>query len=499
MTSLTRTDLTTAQKLQCAAQALGRQAHGVISALSREFGISRPTVYEAAASAEAVLGRYFERGPIEAGCIEVDGAQLRRAVIALRVMAPTSIRAIEELLPLLYPGYRLSYGTIQSWLVEAEQHAEQFNDEVALSAIRAGALDELFSQGEPVLAGIDLDSGYLFSLAVRDGRGGEDWAQVLRAAQRQGLDLEVVVKDAAQGIAAGVSAVFPEAEQRDDCFHACYEMGKVRRRLERRAYAAIEREEEAVRKLRRSSGRKQRLKRKHQLAWAQRRCRQAIHDLDAFEAAQHHAQNAMSGVDLQTGRWRNAEAVRGGIEHAAELIRCIDQPGCSKLATYLENRAPGLALYAGELDTQLIALSAEYGDNAVSLACVIRQLQDDLYHHRRPWQRTEQRQHLMGAYHLLTQQLGAKAEVVLERVQQLWQQRHRASSAIEGFNAALRPPLYVHKRATQGFLDLFRAYHNLRTRRWGRQQGTSAYQSLTGNTVEDWLTLLGFPPSHVAH
>ena len=34
--------------------------------------------------------------------------------------------------------------------------------------------------------------------------------------------------------------VFPHAEQRDDCFHALYEMNKVRRVLERRAYGAIE-------------------------------------------------------------------------------------------------------------------------------------------------------------------------------------------------------------------------------------------------------------------
>lgn len=88
---------------------------------------------------------------------------------------------------------------------------------------------------------------------------------------------------------------------------------------------------------------------------------------------------------------------------------------------------------------------------------------------------------------------------MLERVQQLWQQRHRASSAVEGLNAALRPYLYVHKRATQGFLELYRAYLNLRTRRWGRHQGTSAYQLLTGTAVDDWLTLLGFPPTQTVH
>ena len=80
-------------------------------------------------------------------------------------------------------------------------------------------------------------------------------------------------------------------------------------------------------------------------------------------------------------------------------------------------------------------------------------------------------------------------------VEELLIHRHRASSAIEGFNAALRPFLYVHKGVTQGFLELFRAYFNLRTRRWGRHKGTSAQQCLTGERVDDWLTVLGYPLS----
>ena len=439
MTGLHQTELTLSQKVQCAAQALSRQAHGVITALSVEFGISRPTVYEAAASAEAVLERHFEPASEGRVSIEVDQQHLRRAVVALRVVGANSIRSIEELMPILYPGHQLSYGKVQAWLVDAEVHAQQFNDQVVLSAIKAGALDELFSQGQPVLAGLDLTSGYLFSLAVRENRAGEDWAEVLRQGQHQGLDLEVVVKDAAKGIQAGVSEVFADAEQRDDCFHVSYEMGKVRQRLERRAYAAINREEEAFNALRRTRAKhiKQRRKLKHKLAWAQRKCRHAIADFDVFDRAQHQAQAAMSWVDLNTGERRNAEQVRRGVAQAAEAIRQMGQPGCGKVATYLTNRAPGLALYAAELDTQLTALSETYGDQSVSLACVITQLVDDLQQHRQPWQRREQLHHLMGAYHHLNEQLGDDADVALERVQWLWQQRHRASSAVEGFNAAL--------------------------------------------------------------
>ena len=59
---------------------------------------------------------------------------------------------------LLYPGVKVSYGTIQQMLVEAEGRAARFNAQVSLSGVEAGALDEMFSQGEPVLAGVDLDS-----------------------------------------------------------------------------------------------------------------------------------------------------------------------------------------------------------------------------------------------------------------------------------------------------------------------------------------------------
>ena len=101
---------------------------------------------------------------------------------------------------------------------------------------------------------------------------------------------------------------------------------------------------------------------------------------------------------------------------------------------------------------------------------------------------------------------GSASASLLEAIEAVLHQRHRASSAIEGFNATLRPYLYVHKGATkraraasgtQGFLALFRAWFNLRTRRWGggRHKGTSAHECLTGQRIHDWLTLLGYPPS----
>ena len=146
MTVLHRTDLTTSQKIECAAAAVARQhEHGSKTALSETYEISRPTVYAVGATGEAVLRTHFE-APLLGGAgvdVRVDDAQLRRAVVALRVVAPNAIRPIEDLLPVLYPGVKVSYGTIQGMLVEAEGRAARFNASGSLGGVEAGALDEI--------------------------------------------------------------------------------------------------------------------------------------------------------------------------------------------------------------------------------------------------------------------------------------------------------------------------------------------------------------------
>jgi hypothetical protein len=432
--------------------------------------------------------------------VKIDSAQVRRTVVALRVMAPNAMRPIEDMIPIVYPGVRMSYGKVQGIAAEAEAQAALFNAKADLSGVRAGALDELFSQGEPVLAGVDLDSGYLFGLSLRETRRGEDWAEVLKKGKDQALNLETVVKDAAKGIEAGVSEVFPQAEQRDDCFHALYELNKVRRRLEQRAYGAIAAEEKARHPLPKipASDRKQRRRQRHKIGRAHRHCQGLIARYDTFEAVLQEVQEALECVDLIDGHLRTTEEVKAMVEHAADTLQGLD-PLCHKVARYLRNRAAGLSLATGELNTRLQELAMTYSLGAVALACILWRLVFELHNNHRPWLRAEQHRQLLGAFARLKYLLGPQLDVLLNAVKALLEQRHRASSAIEGFNATLRPFLYVHKGVTQGFLELFRAYYNLRTRRWGPHQGTSAHQCLTGQAVGDWLTLLGFPPSSTLH
>lgn len=505
MTGLHRTPLTTSQKVECAALALaGQEVRGTVSELSRRFDISRPTVYETREVACEVLSEHFERDEAQQQAVHVavDEAQLQRTIVALRVMAPNAIRPIEELLPIIYPGVKISYGKVQSILAQAEQRAREFNQAVDLSAIEVGALDEMFSQGAPVLAGVDLDSGYLFGLELRDTRSAQDWAQWLRQVQAQGAELSVVVKDAAQGIAAGVSEVFPDAEQRDDCFHVLYELNKLRRRLEQCAYGAISSEQEAEQGLRKVRVREQSKRRTHKrvIVRARQRCRQAIERSEQFDHALELVREAMTYVDLDSGQLRTGEQVQRLMLEAAQRIEGIDHRDCPKLGRYVRNRAAGVALASTALHTQLQHVSSDYPEGAVAAACMVWRLVAALQKSSAPWSKSEHCRVLLGALAWLRTQLGANgADTLLDTVKHSLDRRYRASSAIEGFNAALRPYLYVHKGVTQSFLELFRAWYNLRTRRWGRNKGTSAHACVTGTPVDDWLTLLGYPPAHVLH
>jgi len=497
MTGLARTDLATSRKVHLAAQAVARQGqYGAVSQLASAFDVSRPTVLAARGQADRVLTAHFANDVAEVVQISVDPRQLERAVLALRVVGQNSVRAIMDLLPVLYPGLGLSYGTIQAMLVRAEQRAAVHNAGVDLSTIKAAAVDEMFSQGDPVLAGVDLDSGFLFSLEHRTSRGGADWADVLGAAHKQGLNLQTVVKDAARGIAAGVTAVFPLAEQRDDCFHAHYIMSKALRILENRAYGAITAEVDLERQITRLATGKQAATEtvkplRARLEGVKQRCREKIDLYDAFLVATERAREAIEIIDLDTGTLRTPEQMQTEVLAAAATMQGLDDHHARKVATYMTNRAPGLVTYAVELRTQLDALSALEGADVVLLAVMVLRLLS-LVRSKSPRRRSPANQHqLMAAWHLLKQQ--PRAAEVLAAVEELNIRRHRASSAIEGFNAALRPHLYVHKSVTQGFLELFRAHFNLRQRRWGRHKGTSAHALVTGVPVTDWLATLGYP------
>lgn len=500
MTVLSRTDLTPEDKVYLAAAAVAMQGRdGAISHLAEELGVTRPTVYAAGREARLRLGEWFEPGRAESRCVwvKVDRRQVERATIALRTVGPNSVPMIHELLPLLYPGLEMSYGTLWGIGAEAEERAAQFNTRMPLEGIEAAAPDELFSQGQPVLGTVDLGSGVVAILKAGAGRSGQDWAEAFREAKKQGFAPKKFVKDAALGIAAGITKVFPDAEQRDDAFHAKYEIDKVLFRLQRSAYAAIEKECKAKSDVVRlgKRGGKQLDAAEHDLKLAQDECSKAVALFDSFEKPARKAHEALELANVYTRQMRGSLGMGEELQDAAAKMMAIEEPGCQKVGRYLHNRTPGLVLYAKEIHEALWQLEP-WSISTMRWATVLWQSAELLHHGRQPWARQAQLAALSEAWDWLRARLSPqRITSLLASVELLYSRRHRASSLIEAFNAALRPYLYVHKSVSQGFLELFRAYFNLRRVRSGRHKCTSSYERLTGQLVEDWLSILGYPPS----
>ena len=123
MKALSRTDLPVTDKMYIAAATITmRGSFGEVSSLAERFELSRPTLYHLGQEVENLLSSQFEPLGSEPGVlwIRLDRAQIERAAVALRTVCPNSIPAIVDLLPLLYPGLKISFGKIQGILAEAE-------------------------------------------------------------------------------------------------------------------------------------------------------------------------------------------------------------------------------------------------------------------------------------------------------------------------------------------------------------------------------------------
>ena len=499
MPILDRTPLNASDKLHFLAKAAACQAYGDISRVSSEFDVSRKTVHKAKNDGLEILNGAL--APSGMGTrVDVDSQQLKRTIISLSMYGVNSIRAILNAIPIIYPSVNCCFGYIQNVQIQAQKNAEIFNKTVNLSAIDSGAIDEVFCQGKPVLAGIDLDSGFVFSLAHEAYRNGETWERVLNDAKSQGLDLKHIVKDGAKGMTKGVNDVFPMSEQRDDAFHALYVTTKSLNKVEKRAYRLIGEEYALANALKKASDDKKE-KLEQRLAVITERCKKAVARYDYANKGYQYLHRALSSVHInEYTQLMSPQSAQTLLKLSARYLKKARHSDCDDAARYISNRLKGLTLATADFYQKQLKLCTHYPQDMVALACYFFEYKRSLKKVRKQKLQSVHKK-MLAAYHHIYNTLREKtADTLMQQVEGFLGKRHRASSAIEGFNSLLRPYMYVRKGVSQGFLELFKAWHNLRIRHNSdKHKGTSAYEVLTGKPAGDWLTLLGFPPSNATH
>ena len=194
------------------------------------FDISRTYYHELGKKADWALENLCASEQATERVIVLNKAFRERLIVSLtcRGMSAANITEFAEEVF----AYSISGGTVWNTLKEASRKAEEAEKSVSLENVRHIATDEVFQNGEPVLTGVDLDSGYVFLAQAAPDRRAGTWKAALEEKKTRGLKPALNVSDGGSGLLKGVREAFPKIETQLDIFHALRDLGKEVRSVE---------------------------------------------------------------------------------------------------------------------------------------------------------------------------------------------------------------------------------------------------------------------------
>ena len=228
------------QRQQLALQALAGTIP--ITQLANQNHVSRKFVYRQNATAHHALDNAFDPPPTDDSVLfhlPVTKHWIRQFTLGLVLIGHCPLRGVVELFRDFF-DQDISLGNVHSIVHSAVENARQHNARCDLSAVRIGACDEIFQNGQPVLVGVDVASTFCYLLSREEHRDADTWGVRLLELQDQGLRPDATIADAGSGLRAGQALAWPDTPCRGDVFHVLRDLGQVVRFLDNRAYGVLE-------------------------------------------------------------------------------------------------------------------------------------------------------------------------------------------------------------------------------------------------------------------
>lgn len=468
---------------QLAVQVLARTEP--VTELAKSHGVSRKFLYHQADKGAQALEQVFQSPPSDDEevlfYLPVTRAWLRQVVLGLVLLCHSSFRGVIAFFADLL-DQPIALGTVHNIVQEAVFEARRINAAQDLSGVRAGSHDELFQSGQPVLAGIDLDSLYCYLLAAEGQRDGETWAVHLWDLTEQGLKPDYVVADGATGLRAGQALAWPEVGCDGDVFHGLQTLTRLATTLEKRAYAAIDHREQLEQKMAKAKRRDRGRSLSKKLARARAAETTAIHLADTVQTLSTWLRQdilALVGPDAPT-----RQALYDFVIDTLGELEDLDRQRLAPVRRTLANQRDTLLAFATRLDQELDALA--------------RQFDVPTFHVRQMLALTDQPSTSSVYWSqaaALHRQLHHRFFPLQQALQDLRNRFHRASSLVENFNSRLRNYFFLRRQIGPAYLDLLRFFLNhqpfARSEK-PQRRGKSPAELLTGQPHPHWLEMLGF-------
>lgn len=222
---------------------------GLVSELSRQYGISRTILYEIRDRAlEGLVKALHPRDPgrpAQTSTLTVDKAFIDRT-IAILPMLKGSVRDIRLGLDLIL-GVGRSVGYISQTLTKAGERATVYNLGITVPLPVLGEADEIFQGRKPCLTLVDGRSFLVLNLTPVASRDATTWGVTYLDLVERGIQFHDLACDGGTGLRAGVREAELAIPLRPDLFHILQDAHRLTQRLERAAYKAIETAERARR------------------------------------------------------------------------------------------------------------------------------------------------------------------------------------------------------------------------------------------------------------
>jgi hypothetical protein len=350
--------------------------------------------------------------------------------------------------------------------------------------------DEIFALHAPILVTIDAASTAILNIELASERSADTWRAHFEALEAHHFFSLGMASDRGLGLVAGYRAACDMALWVADYFHEFRDLFEVLHQVERKAYAAIDKEDEAAHKFARAKSESTLVKRLQQYETAHHTCEQAMALYDQLALLLHLLREALH-ICSPHGRLRTPEDVRTELTLLFYMIAELDYAAITNTLKPLQQHIDDIVVpfkHAETIDAELRAVVPHDVLDFLVLAW-----HHDHFSYPSPAKPKHYHQHerefwLACAAELLGDEFDTLKTLVFDKLDTIV----RASSLVEMVNGLLRPYLNSCKgQITQEALNLIMFYHNHHRYKSGKRQGKAPIELLTGKPLEaEWWELL---------
>jgi hypothetical protein len=464
---------------------LHQGVYGKMTEIAKSYRISRTFLYQLLFVVNLQLETLFSDEKL---LFQKDHHHLQQLILLLRLEGKCSILSISSIVKALeyHPN---SVGYLSQFL----QHCGQALPSTLLIPSKTFVFylsDEIFAIHAPILVTIDAQSTTILKIELASDRSADTWRAHFEALEDHQFFSLGMASDRALGLVAGYQAACDTALWVADYFHEFRDLFKVLHQLERKAYAAIDKEYDAARTFANAKSEANLQKRLQHYDTAHHACEQAMALYDQLAVLLHWLREALQ-LCSDHGRLRTQENVRSELMLLLDLIAELNCAAITKTLKPIGNHIDDILVpfkHAEDMDAELRLVVPHEALDFLVLAWRHEHFVYQSGSKQKAYLQSERDFYLACAEGLLGDEFDRLKTLVFDKLDTIV----RASSLVEMVNSLIRPYLNSCKgQITQEALNLIMFYHNHRRYKSGKRQGKAPIELLTGEPLKaEWWELL---------